>query len=211
MESPNVFNCFDFQYIKKGLRNPIKSYRSVRSIFNGYLYKFKYRILRQNVIIGRNFRVRKKLSIRGPGRVIIGDNVVVDGTSHPVTPWTANPNSEIVIGNNVFLNGTRFSCVERIEIGDNCILADCRILDTDFHSIVPDKRNDPRFIGSAPIRIGNNVWIALDSVVLKGVHIGDNSTVAAKSVVYSDVPENSVYGGNPAVFIKRAPSADSPS
>jgi len=135
----------------------------------------------------------------------MGDNVFVDGTSHTVTPWTSNKRAKIIIGNNVFLNGTRFSCNKQIEIGDDCIIADCRLLDTDFHSIIPDKRNDSGYIKSEPIKIGKNVWIAMDSVVLRGVEIGDNATVSAKSVVHNDVPKNTVYGGNPAVFIKKVP------
>jgi len=195
----------NWELVGKGLRDPWKAYRVGRMLLRGYYYRLKYRLLRKNVHIGRNFKVVKKLSINGPGKVIIGDNVVVDGTSHAVTPWTANADAEIIIGNNTFLNGTRFGCARRIEIGENCILADCRILDTDFHSIYPDRRNDPDAVESAPIKIGNNVWIALGCVILKGIVIGDDSTIAAQSVVYGDVPEGTVYGGNPAVLIKKIP------
>jgi acetyltransferase-like isoleucine patch superfamily enzyme len=191
------------ELITKGLKNPIKGYVALRLLARGQYYKLKYRLFGKDVRIGRNFKVRAGFIIKGPGRVSIGDNVVVDGTSHAVTPWTANKDAEIIIGNNVFLNGTRFGCARRIEIGNNCILADCRLLDTDFHSVNPHKRNDPEYIESSPIRIGNNVWIALGCVILKGVTIGDNSTIAAQSVVYGDVEKNAVYGGNPAVLIKR--------
>lgn len=146
-----------------------------------------------------------KLIIKGPGKVKIGDNVFCDGTAHAVTPWTYSENAQIIIGDQVFLNGTRLGCQERIEIGDNCIIADCRILDTDFHSIIPSRRNDPNAIRSDPIKIGKNVWIALNSVILRGVTIHDHSTVSASSVVYNDIPEFSVYGGNPAVMIKKVP------
>ena len=193
----------DRNKIIKGLTHPVKAMKSVNSLLRGYYYKLKYMVLNKKVVIGRNFKVRAKFSIKGPGKVIIGDNVVVDGTSHKVTPWTSSKDAEIVIGNNVFLNGTRFSCANRIEIGDNCILADCRILDTDFHSIYPRNRNNPDFIESLPIKIGNNVWISLGSVILKGVTIGDNSTISAMSVVYKDIEESCLYGGNPAVLIKR--------
>ena len=188
--------------IIKALKNPISAFRVVRSIVTGYYYKLKYKLLGSNVQVGKNFRVKAGFSIRGPGRVVIGDNVIVDGTSHAVTPWTAHENAEIIIGNNVFLNGTRFGCSSRIEIGDNCILADCRILDTDFHSINPMRRNDPEYIESAPIRIGRNVWIAMGCVILRGVTIGENSTISAMSVVYKDVESNALYGGNPATLIK---------
>ncbi len=168
-------------------------------------YKMRYKITNKNVKIGKGFRVKKRLSIKGPGQVVIGENVFVDGTSHTVTPWTYSKDSVILIGNNVFLNGTRFGSQQRIEIGDNCIIADCRILDTDFHSVLPHRRNDPMAIKSEPIKVGNNVWIAMGSTILRGVTIGDGSTIGTNSVVSRDVPEYCVYAGNPAVFIKKIP------
>jgi acetyltransferase-like isoleucine patch superfamily enzyme len=194
-----------FSHMEKAFRNPIKAGSYAALILRGYYYKIKYATLRKNVEIGRKLKVRKKLSIKGPGKVKMGDNVHIDGTSNPVTPWTTSKEAEIIIGNNVFLNGTRFGCAKKIEIGDNCIIGDCRILDTDFHSIQPARRNDPTLINSAPVNIGKNVWIALGCVILQGVKIGDNSTISAQSVVYDDVPEYCVYGGNPAHFIKRVP------
>ncbi len=186
----------------RALYNPKQALRYSMLGLKGLYYKARYKLLNSNVSIGRKLKVRCRLSIKGPGKVIIGDNVVVDGTTHTVTPWTSNKNASLIIGDNVFLNGTRFGCNKQIVIGNDCILADCRIMDTDFDSINPEKRNDPEYIKSEPITIGNNVWIAMDSVVLKGVTIGDNSTVAARSVVYSDIPSNVVYGENPAVLIK---------
>ena len=54
-----------------------------------------------------------------------------------------------------------------------------------------------------PIHLGKKVWIGSGAIVLPGVTIGDNSVIAAGSVVTKDVPENSVYGGNPAKLIKK--------
>jgi acetyltransferase-like isoleucine patch superfamily enzyme len=195
----------NFAKIKQGVYNPYSAFVYLKMIAKGYYYKTKFKLLNQNVRIGRNFKVVRKLSIRGPGQVIIGDNVFVDGTIHTVTPWTHDRNSTIIIGNNVYLNGTRFGCKKRIDVGDECILADCRILDTDFHSIYPDRRHDPDYIQSSPIKIGKNVWIGLGCVILRGVTIGNGSTISALSVVCSDVPEYSCYGGNPAVLIKNIP------
>lgn len=194
--------------IIKGLRHPIAASNYLFQLAKGHYYKMKFRVLRKNVRIGKNFRVKKKLIIKGAGKVRIGNNVFCDGTSHAITPWTYSEKAVINIGDNIFLNGTRFGCKEKIEIGDNCIIADCRILDTDFHSIIPHRRNDPSAVRSGPIKIGKDVWIGLNSVVLRGVTIHDSSTVAACSVVYKDVPEYTVYGGNPAVFIKNVPKED---
>ena len=80
-----------------------------------------------------------------------------------------------------------------------------------FHSVVfPAKagnnfRVGPGVVidkeGGAPT-FGNNVYIASNSTVVGGVHIGDNVIVGAGSVVTQDLPGNGVYVGNPARFIK---------
>lgn len=152
------------------------------------------------VSIGSNFRLSGRLSIRGPGRVIIGDNVEC---GMEVTPWTYDHEAIISIGNNVFLNGPRFGCKQQIRVGDGCILADCRLMDTDFHGGHPRHRDDPEWIKSAPITIAENVWITSGCFVLKGVTIGRDSTITPNSVVGSDIPPGSIAGGNPARILQR--------
>ena len=56
---------------------------------------------------------------------------------------------------------------------------------------------------TAPITIGNNVWIADKVTILKGVTIGDNVVVGANSLVHKDVPANSVVGGVPFRVLKK--------
>jgi acetyltransferase-like isoleucine patch superfamily enzyme len=119
-----------------------------------------------------------------------------------VTPYTHSPGAVIEIGNNVFLNGTRFGCNERIYVGSRSILADCRITDYDFHSTNPNHRNDPEFIKGAPVTIGENVWIAAACFIHKGVTIGSNSTIAAMANVLGDIPPGAIAGGNPATVRK---------
>ena len=53
-----------------------------------------------------------------------------------------------------------------------------------------------------PIKVGNNVFIGINSIIMPGVNIGDNSIIAAGSVVTKSVYENTIVGGNPAKFIK---------
>jgi acetyltransferase-like isoleucine patch superfamily enzyme len=146
--------------------------------------------------------VRGPLKIRGPGKVIIGDNVLIDGRGHPVTPFTHHKDAVISIGSNSFVNGTRFGCQKKITIGEYAILGDARILDTDFHSIYPDRLSPNAVVESKPIIIGKNVWIGGAAIVLKGVNIGHNSVVGFGSVVTKDVPADCVVAGNPAKIIK---------
>ena len=185
--------------IMKAALNPGKAYAHVMRSLRGLLYKGLYAVIRPRVTIGRNFKVDGTLSIRGPGRVVIGDNVTI---GMHVTPWTHEENAVLRIGNGVFLNGTRFGCSEAITVGDGCILADCRIMDTDHHGTDPRRRHEAK---KAPIVIGKNVWITIQCVVLKGTSIAEGCTVTPNSVVNRDLPvPNSIYGGNPAVFIKNA-------
>ncbi len=193
----------DMAKLKKAIRHPIKAIKYIVLRFWGEYYRVKYCVFMGKADIGSGLKVKPKLSIKGPGKVSIGKNVLIDGTSHAVTLWTYHPDAEIIVGDNVFLNSTRFGCRKRIEIGDNSIIADCRILDTDFHSIYPERRNDPSSIRSSPIKIGDNVWVAMACIILPGVSIGDNSTIAAGSVVTEAVPNGSLSGGNPCRVIRR--------
>lgn len=147
--------------------------------------------------IGKRFRLVGRLRIRGPGRVVLGDDVYVDGTL-PVSLPTYSPEAEICIGSGSFLNGTRMGCAGRIVVGENCILADCRITDTHFHSIYPGRRTDPSLIGVRPVVIGDDCWVAAAAFILPGTRIRRGSTVAAGTVVMGRFPEKVVIAGNPA-------------
>lgn len=85
-----------------------------------------------------------------------------------------------------------------ISIGDNVTLAsDVRLLAHDASTSIIDGVRTKLGI----VKIGSNVFIGADSVVLCNVRIGDNVVIGANSVVTHDVPSNSVYAGNPAKFI----------
>ena len=60
-----------------------------------------------------------------------------------------------------------------------------------------DKRTE-EIAKYAPIRVGNNVMIGMNSIIMPNVTIGNNVVIAANSVVTKDIPDNSVYGGVPA-------------
>ncbi|MDY7037890.1 MAG: hypothetical protein SV375_17230 [Thermodesulfobacteriota bacterium] len=78
------------------------------------------------------------------------------------------------------------------------------ICDNDSHntSTAPAIRRAGR-IKEIPVIIDSNVWVGMHSLIMKGVHIGENSIVTPKSVVIKDVPGNTIVGGNPAKFIKK--------
>jgi acetyltransferase-like isoleucine patch superfamily enzyme len=93
-----------------------------------------------------------------------------------------------------------------IEIGPDCLLgANVTIVDSDFHPLDPARRHDPPVsdaIGVAPVRIGENVFIGTNAIVLKGVTVGANSVVGAGSVVTTDIPANVIAAGNPCRVLR---------
>lgn len=87
-----------------------------------------------------------------------------------------------------------------VRVGDNCMIAPDVGIYTAGHNISPVDRHKT---GHAyPVTIGNNVWIGGHAVILPGVTIGDNSIVAAGSVVTKDVAANTIVAGNPAKKIR---------
>lgn len=85
-------------------------------------------------------------------------------------------------------------------IGDNCMIGPNVGIYTAGHSIEPKDRNKSGY--AIPIKIGNDVWIGGSCTILPGVTIGDNSIIAAGSVVIKDVPSNVIMAGNPAKKLK---------
>ena len=59
-----------------------------------------------------------------------------------------------------------------------------------------------------PIAIGDNAFIGAHSTILKGVTIGANSIIGAASLVTTNIPDNEIWGGNPAKFIRKIKSND---
>lgn len=145
--------------------------------------------------------------------LIMGNNCTVksDFLSNLVglyqrTIIVARENGKIHIGNNVGISGATIYSKELIEIGDYTnIGGNAKILDHDFHPIDARARkmDNKDMIGKRAIKIGENVFIGCNTIILKGTEIGDNSVVGAGSVVSGKFPANVVIAGNPARIIKK--------
>ena len=186
-------------------RNPLGALRVIGMVAKGWYYRVQCRLRGQRVHIGRNFRVTGQLDIRGPGTVVFGDDCTVVGSRlAPVTPYTHSPQAIIHIGHRVVLQGTRLGCCQRIDVEENCLLADARVFDTDFHALESAGRHRWHTTGVAKaITIGPDVWIGAGAMILKGVSIGAHAVVGAGSVVTRDVPPWAVVAGNPARVVKQ--------
>lgn len=138
------------------------------------------------------------------GSLVLGSNCTfrsaptsnLIGINHPCI-LTVNPKAELSIGDNCGFSGTVIGCFSKIvlEEGVRCG-ANTLITDGDWHP------NDWRSSKPRPIRIEKNVWLGVNVIVMKGVHIGENTVIGAGSIVTSDIPSNVIAAGNPCKVIK---------
>ena len=106
---------------------------------------------------------------------------------------------KLVIRQGTYVNRfTMFDACERIEVGRNCMIGPfCYITDHD-HGHEKDRPIGEQPLRSAPVVIGNNVWIGAGVIILKGVTIGDGAVIAAGAVVTKDVDVGMKVAGVPA-------------
>lgn len=135
-------------------------------------------------------------------------------------PFYVDYGKFIRIGNNCEIN---MNCVfldcNWITIGDNVLIAPGVHIYTVFHPVRADERfrpgqqqqgDFPFAVGkTAPVTIGDNVWIGGGSILLPGISVGDNTTIGAGSVVTRSIPANCLAYGNPCRVVRKldAPTA----
>lgn len=96
-----------------------------------------------------------------------------------------------------------------IFIGDDCLIGPGCHLITAQHPISPLlRKGEDKLQYNKPIHLGNNVWLGAGVIVLPGVTIGDNSIVAAGSVVTHDVASNVIVAGTPAKVLRQITERD---
>lgn len=126
------------------------------------------------IIVNGNFQIYEG------AKIFVGDSASLD------------------LGRGYINNNAGLICFENIQIGNDVVISgNVIIIDTDGHVI-----KEHGFTKTKPIKIGNHVWIGLNSIILKGVKIGDGAIIAAGSVVNRDIPENTLAGGVPAKILK---------
>lgn len=177
-----------------------------------------YRLLYRDIKIGRNIRCWGSVLIaKSPdSSIVIGNDVRIGSdflragiAIYSKLKIQAFAGSRICIGDRVALSGTSITCrTTSIEIGNGTIIApNVIIVDSDFHRPWPPENRtyEMGYDRDRSVKINKNVWIGMNSIILKGVNIGENSIIAAGSVVVNDIPANVIAGGNPAKVIKNLP------
>lgn len=118
----------------------------------------------------------------------IGEGVVIRPTARFTYPWKISIGDYSWIGDDVVLYS-----LDAIAIGNHCVISQNSYLCTGSH----DRSSRAFQLQTAPIRVGNGVWIAADCFVAAGVAIGANAVVAARSSVFTHLPAGYVCRGNP--------------
>lgn len=174
--------------------------------------KIIFNLLNRKIYINKPFKIHYPffLYLGRESCLTIGKNFIL--SNDILNPTIAIHKSKIIlgqkaslnIGENVSMSSICIYAATNIKIGNNCVFGgNVTIVDTNFHSIsYIDRRIDKGIITALPIVIEDDVFIGTKSIILKGVHIGSRSIIAAGSVVSKDIPNNEVWGGNPAKFIK---------
>ncbi|HEY5535406.1 MAG TPA: acyltransferase [Ignavibacteria bacterium] len=169
--------------------------------------KNKLNALWWGINLGVNTRFDGKCYFkRYPGSVIkIGKNCKLlsrvnsnlIGIDRPCSFSTITAEAVIEIGANCGFSGTVIGAFKYIKIGNNVRCgANTLITDSDWHT------DDPRTGKPKDVIIGDNVWLGVNTVVLKGVTIGDNTIIGANSVVTRNIPANVIAAGNPCKVIR---------
>ena len=132
-----------------------------------------------HVLVGRGGRIE----VGGHFQVFTGLRVVVEA------------GATLRLGSGYVNHDTQILCFSSITIGDDVAIAEQVVIrDSDNHEVV-GAPSPP----TAPVTIGDHVWIGMRATILKGVTIGDGAIVAAGAVVTRDVAPATLVAGVPAV------------
>jgi acetyltransferase-like isoleucine patch superfamily enzyme len=145
------------------------------------------------------------------GSIILGDNINFANRweiGYPIKCFLrVSGNGVLKIGDYTGLNSVQIFCDESIIIGNHVLIGGgTTIFDTNFHNtnfLCRRLVSQNCICKTSPIVIGDDVFIGGKCIISKGVTIGNRSMVAAGSVIVKSIPEDELWGGNPAVFIKK--------
>lgn len=159
--------------------------------------------------IGKNCRLCRSVKIFNGSNITLGNHgVVLERTSLSTHPIKNHRSPELVIGDGFRIGeSNRITCANRITIGENLLTGKCVTITDNSHGktdrcsleIAPNERD---LYSKGPVRIGSNVWLGDNVIVLPNVTIGDSVVIGANSVVCGDIPSFSIAVGNPIKIIR---------
>lgn len=203
------------------LINKLRKVEILKTIYYTFLSRNINKIERKSKLIclkKSNFQLAKSSKIVLHGTLMFSDNNINGSTRQSNLRMDNNSllevkksfsvyygadiilfkDAKLSLGSGFFNSNIKIRCHKNIEIGEDVAFShDVTIMDSDGHKGLWEGYEKTK-----PIKIGNHVWIGTKVTILKGVTIGDNTIIAAGSVVTKDVPNNTVVAGVPAKVIK---------
>lgn len=150
---------------------------------------------------GRRGAIESGVRLLGDARIRLGDRVTLR------RGVVLAGHGTLTIGSHTTINdGCQISAFDAVHIGANCLFAPrvC-VLDIDHRFDTRERPLRQQGYRTAPVVIGDDVWLGANAVVLRGVRIGRGAIVGANSVVTHDVPDYAIVGGVPARVLRMRP------
>lgn len=188
----------------------------IETVCNKYsvwdIIKLMYFLVITKLIYPRQRIIRQPFTLRG-GKMIDWGKKLTTGVGCRIEAFIADEdsNSKIHFGDRIQLNDyVHISSVKSVTIGDDVLIASHVYISDNSHGSYKGDKNDtsPLIIPTkrpyytAPVKIGNRVWIGEGVIIMPGVTIGNGSIIGAHSIVNKDIPRNTIAVGNPAKVIK---------
>jgi carbonic anhydrase/acetyltransferase-like protein (isoleucine patch superfamily) len=145
-------------------------------------------------------RLAGRIRLTGGGQIEFGQGVSLVGNVVPIEIFS-HEGARISIGDDTFINyGSSILAHKQVKIDHRCLLGHYTLIfDNHGHGVDHRDAAPP----SAPVTIGDDVWIGAMAIILPGVSIGDHAAVGAGSVVTKDIPANCLAVGNPARVVRQ--------
>jgi acetyltransferase-like isoleucine patch superfamily enzyme len=194
--------------MKTAIRDLLKYFRRISPVL----------LLGENTVLQANFSVDVRLGMSRK-RIFVGSQSVLD-----CNITLERDVGTITIGDGTFIGTSQLICAQEIVIGSDVLIAwGCTIVDHNSHSIIWSERREdvkrwregiihnPTMAASTKlwevvpmgsVHIGDKVWIGFNTIILKGVSIGEGAIIGAGSVVTKDIPAWTIAAGNPASVIR---------
>jgi len=196
-------------------------YSKFIQLIRGFFLKLRIKKSKGFIFVGKRTKIRFKSKISIGKSVQIGDNVEINALSKngvqigdnvsilkntiiECTGVLRKLGDGLIIGNNVGIAQNCFIQVRgQVNIGNNIIFGPGVSIYSENHKFSDlDKYINEQGETRQGVKIEDGVWIGSSATILDGVTLGNNSIVAAGSIVNKDVPPYTIVGGIPAKIIK---------
>lgn len=156
-----------------------------------------------NASLVQNINPRTEIAVGGESKLTLKHSVF---TRRDVSFRVEG--GELTIGTSFFNQGCAITCMDNIQIGDNCLFGpNVVVVDHDHEYRYTDERRGNHY-RKAPISIGNNVWIGANVTILRGTQIEDGAVIGAGCVIRGKVEKNTVVVNKQDIHIKNIQRID---